>query len=591
MDTQKLGKYEIVEKIGTGGFGVVYKALDPFIKRHVAIKTCSAGDRETRERFLREAEICGNLQHRNIVTVYEFGFEADTPYLVQEYLSGEDLDKKIKRRDFLPMPERILWLMQIARGLEFAHARGIVHRDIKPANVRILEDGTAKILDFGIAKLAQQQSTLTQAGITLGTAAYLAPEQIRAEPVDARTDVYSFGVLAYELLAFERPFQSKEIPSLFYKILNETATPVERLVPETPPELAAIIKRCLAKDPGQRFAPTGELVAALERILRHRPVDATAASTRAHATLTEERTAAVRPTAKMPAAPVTHDAPTRATSIDEVELSYPQGTPHPQSRAMTSMAFGGPGRGRRWLALSAAAATALGLAIVAVWMARAPEPAAMPGSSTAQTAPGSARPDPTPAATAVPATAAPPTALPTPAPQTPTPPPTPAAPRLGRLVIAPGWDAATTLTVAGRRIRLDREQTVELPPGGYDLVFALETPSFALEQGLRAEVTAGKTVQVEVPLRRPGQLSIQPHLNTRPGVIRLNGQMVGAAPLRGRWLPPGEHLVEVFPAGAAGGEPPVKLTVTIASQLETVVTFDVDGAQPTQVRSRSTAGG
>lgn len=586
MDIHKLGKYEIVEKIGTGGFGVVYKALDPFIKRHVAIKTCSAGDRETRERFLREAEICGNLQHRNIVTVYEFGFEADTPYLVQEYLSGEDLDKKIKRRDFLPMPERILWLMQIARGLEFAHVRGIVHRDIKPANVRILEDGTAKILDFGIAKLAQQQSTLTQAGITLGTAAYLAPEQIRAEAVDARTDVYSFGVLAYELLTFERPFQSREIPSLFYKILNETATPVERLAPETPAELAAIIKRCLAKDPGQRFAPTGELVAALEQILRRRPVDVTAVSTRAHAVVTEERTAAVRPTAKMPATPVTHDAPTRATSIDEVELSYPQGTPHPQSRAMTSMAFGGPGRGRRWLALGAAAAAALGLAVVAIWMARASQPTPVPGAAPA--APGVALPASTPAppvATAAPTPAPTPTASPTPAPV-----PTAAAPRLGRLVIAPGWDAATTVTVAGRRVRLDREQTIELPPGGYDLVFALETPSFALEQGLRAEVVAGGSVAVVVPLRRPGRLSIQPHLNTRPGVIRLDGQMLGAAPLRGRWLTPGEHLVEVFPVGATGGEPPVKVTVTIDSEIETVVTFDVDGGQPTQVRTRAAAG-
>jgi serine/threonine-protein kinase len=593
----RLGKYEIVEKIGVGGFGVVYKAHDPFIKRHVAIKTCSSGDKETRERFLREAEICGNLQHRNIVTVFEFGFEADTPYLVQEYLSGEDLDKKIKRRDFLPMPERVLWLVQIARGLEFAHARGIVHRDIKPANIRILDDGTAKILDFGIAKLAQQQSTLTQAGITLGTAAYLAPEQIRAAPVDARTDVYSFGVLAYELLAFERPFVAREIPALFYKILNETPTPVERLAPETPPELAAIVRRCLAKDSAGRFAPTGELVSALEQIMRRRPVDSTTEATRAHhAAAPEERTAAVQATAKTPLRPISHDEPTRATSIDEVELSYPQGTPRPQSRAMATMAFGGPGRGKRWLAVAAAAVAAVALVLVAMQMARpstapgavstgnpvplsaarvtpAPDsPAAVPPSPVERSTPESPRPAPTP---------------------TPTPAPTrePEAPRLGRVVIAGGWDAATTVSVAGRRVRLDREQSLELPPGSYDLVFTLETPRYALEQGARVQVVAGATQRIEVPLRRPGQVTIQPYLNSRPGVVRLDGQMAGAAPLRGRWLAPGEHLVEVFPAGAAGGEPAVKVTVTIDSDQESVVTFDVDGTQPTQVRARPAAGG
>ena len=269
---EKLGKYTIVEKIGVGGFGVVYKGYDPHIKRHVAIKTCSVEDREARERFQREAEIAGGLQHRNIVTVYELGFEADTPYLVQEFLSGEDLDRKIKRNEFVPLPEKILWLVQIARGLEFAHARGIVHRDIKPANIRILDDGTAKILDFGIAKLAHQTSHLTQAGITLGTAAYLAPEQIRGEAVDARTDIFSFGILAYELLAHERPFRSAEISAIFYKILNERAAPLAPKIPDLPVELDWIVQRCLQKEPARRYAPTAELVSALERLIQRRPI-------------------------------------------------------------------------------------------------------------------------------------------------------------------------------------------------------------------------------------------------------------------------------------------------------------------------------
>src|SRR3972149_1445224 len=131
---ESIGKYEILEKIGVGGFGVVYKGYDPFIKRHVAIKACSSDDEEIRQRFYREAEIAGNLQHRNIVTVYEFGIHDGVPFLVQEYLSGEDLDRKIKRRDFMPFPQKPLHLIQIVRGLEFAHGRGVIHRDTKPAH-------------------------------------------------------------------------------------------------------------------------------------------------------------------------------------------------------------------------------------------------------------------------------------------------------------------------------------------------------------------------------------------------------------------------------------------------------------------------
>ncbi|MDX1630576.1 MAG: serine/threonine-protein kinase, partial [Thermoanaerobaculia bacterium] len=193
---QNIGKFQVVEKIGEGGFGVIFKGRDPHIKRHVAIKSCTSDDPDIRTRFAQEAQIAGNLHHRHIVTVYDFGEEDGVPYLVQEYLSGEDLDRKVKRGDYIPFPEKLLYLVQVARGLEYAHRQGVVHRDIKPANIRILDDGTAKIMDFGIAKLANQDTGLTQTGMTLGTAAYLAPEQIRGESVDARTDVFSYGVMA-----------------------------------------------------------------------------------------------------------------------------------------------------------------------------------------------------------------------------------------------------------------------------------------------------------------------------------------------------------------------------------------------------------
>jgi len=263
---QKIGKYEIVEKIGVGGFGEVFKGYDPFIKRHVAVKTCSSEDDSVRSRFFQEAEIAGNLHHRNVTTVYDFGLQDGLPYLIQEYLSGEDLDRKIKRRDYLPFPEKLYYLLQIARGLAYAHRQGVIHRDVKPSNIRILEDGTAKIMDFGIAKLAQQETGLTQTGMTLGTAAYLAPEQIRGDPVDHRTDVFSFGVLAYELLAYERPFKGKQISVVLHQILHEEPDAIVDSWPAAPPEMVRLIDLCLRKDPSQRPADGAALLKELERV-------------------------------------------------------------------------------------------------------------------------------------------------------------------------------------------------------------------------------------------------------------------------------------------------------------------------------------
>jgi len=166
----KIGKYEVVRKIGQGGFGVVYEGRDPLIKRRVAIKTCSAEDEEIRRRFFREAEIAGNLQHRHVVTVFDLGVQEGVPYLVQEYLPGEDLAHKIKRKDVLDEYTKLSYLAQVAEGLEYAHRQGVVHRDIKPANIRILDDDSVKIMDFGIAKLASAETQLTHTGMEIGRA-------------------------------------------------------------------------------------------------------------------------------------------------------------------------------------------------------------------------------------------------------------------------------------------------------------------------------------------------------------------------------------------------------------------------------------
>lgn len=253
----KIGKYEVSEQIGVGGFGAVYRGRDPFIKRTVAIKTCQVNDEEIKHRFFREAELAGNLHHRNITTIYDFGVENGIPYIVQEFLTGEDLDRVIKRGEPIPVTRKLEILMAIADGLGYAHNASIVHRDVKPANIRVLEDGTIKVMDFGIAKSMQTESNLTQTGITLGTSAYLAPEQIRGDAIDRRTDIFAMGVLAYELLTYRKPFRGEHLSTVLYKILNDVPEPIETLAQDVPPALAAAVQGAMAKLPAERY-PTME---------------------------------------------------------------------------------------------------------------------------------------------------------------------------------------------------------------------------------------------------------------------------------------------------------------------------------------------
>jgi tRNA A-37 threonylcarbamoyl transferase component Bud32/tetratricopeptide (TPR) repeat protein len=260
---QKIGKYEVIRKIGQGGFGVVFEGRDPFIKRRVAIKTCSAEDEEIRKRFFREAEIAGNLQHRHVVTVFDLGVQDGVPYLVQEYLPGEDLSHKIKRRDPLSDFTKLSYLVQVAEGLEYAHAQGVVHRDIKPANIRILEDDSVKIMDFGIAKLASAETQLTHTGMAMGTAGYLPPEQIRGEKVDLRADIFSYGVMSYELLAGQRPFVADNMSAVLFQIIGQEPAPLSSIWPQCPPALERLVKKSLAKNPAERYSSFTPLLADL----------------------------------------------------------------------------------------------------------------------------------------------------------------------------------------------------------------------------------------------------------------------------------------------------------------------------------------
>ena len=266
MAMDQIGKYQVLDKIGSGGFAVVYKGYDPFIKRPVAIKMCYSRDEETRKRFYREAQIAGSLVHRNITAVYDFGLQDGMPYLVEEYLPGEDLAHMIRRREPETLEEKLDVLLQIGSGLSYAHSKDVIHRDIKPSNVRILDNGRAKIMDFGTAKLANVESNLTQTGMTLGTVAYLSPERLLGEASGTNSDLFSLGVLAYELLSFRRPFTGRNIPNLIDQVLNTAPKPLEQNWPECPQSLSDVVHKCLVKDPTVRYASCVELIADLEQV-------------------------------------------------------------------------------------------------------------------------------------------------------------------------------------------------------------------------------------------------------------------------------------------------------------------------------------
>ena len=265
MNLDRIGKYRIVDRIGQGAMGEVFKAHDPFLNRYVALKTIApalAGDADFRQRFQREAQSAAQLNHPNIVTIYEFGSdEAGLTYMAMELLEGVDLREAIRRRSLGTLLQRIGLVEQICDGLAFAHARGVVHRDLKPGNIHIQPTGQAKILDFGLARLAS--SDMTKTGTVMGTPHYMSPEQVRGQKVDARSDVFSLGAVFYEILAHQRPFDGRSVSEVLQAIVERDAVPIRRRAPDTPPAIAAVVERALARDPARRFADAREMGRAL----------------------------------------------------------------------------------------------------------------------------------------------------------------------------------------------------------------------------------------------------------------------------------------------------------------------------------------
>ena len=258
----KIGKYELVEMIGEGAMGKVYRALDPVLGRHVAIKLMSAtiaNDAHLRDRFLREARAAANLQHPNIITIYDFGETEGHPFIAMEYVDGTDLAHLIEQREPLSLDSKVSLLVGLLSGLAYAHTKGVVHRDIKPANIRVTPDGRVKIMDFGIAHLSG--SEITHSGAVLGTPDYMAPEQVRGLPVTAATDIFAAGAVLYELLTYEKPFTGETLHAVLFKVVTENPRAICDINPSLPENLQRIVDTALNKEPGQRY-PTADAMAA-----------------------------------------------------------------------------------------------------------------------------------------------------------------------------------------------------------------------------------------------------------------------------------------------------------------------------------------
>ena len=268
MDRTKIADYEILGTLGEGGMGIVYRARDATLDREIAIKVIrpAALGENAAERFIREAKACSRINHPNIVTVYAAGEDGGTPYLAMELLHGENM-RSIVKRGPVPWKEAVEWTAGILDALARLHAEGIVHRDLKPENIIVTDDGTAKLMDFGIARMSAS-GTLTVDGATLGTAHYMSPEQVQGKKVDARSDLFSIGSLLYELITGEAAFPGEHPLAAMYSITNESPKALEDTVAGLPDGIQEILNRALEKDPDARYPDAGTFRDALLAIAR-----------------------------------------------------------------------------------------------------------------------------------------------------------------------------------------------------------------------------------------------------------------------------------------------------------------------------------
>src|SRR3989440_2418836 len=262
----KAGRYEIVGELGRGAMGVVYKAVDPVIGRTVAVKTIRLSEEgtglsrpELLTRFQTEARAAGLLTHPNIVVVFDAGEEDGLYYITMELVEGKSLQALLDDGHAFPLPRTLRIMEQTCSALQFAHERNVIHRDIKPANLMLTADDTVKVTDFGTAKILQF-GTVQQTAHVMGTPSYMSPEQVKGRAVDGRSDIFSLGVMLYEMVTGEKPFPGQNITTVIYKIVNEEPVPPRQIDPSIHPGISAVVMRALAKDPDRRYQSCREML-------------------------------------------------------------------------------------------------------------------------------------------------------------------------------------------------------------------------------------------------------------------------------------------------------------------------------------------
>jgi serine/threonine protein kinase len=322
----KAGRYELREELGRGSMGVVHRAHDPVIGRDVAVKTLHLSETGTgmsREelvsRFQTEARAAGLLTHPNIVVVYDAGEEEGLFYITMELVEGRSLQTLLDGRQLFPLPRIVKLMEQVCSALDFAHQHNVVHRDIKPANLMLTADDTVKITDFGTAKILQFGTA--QTAHVMGTPSYMSPEQVKGKPVDGRSDIFSLGVILYELTTGEKPFPGQNITTVIYKIVNEEPIPPQALDSSIHQGLSAVIRRALAKDPAARYQNCHEFLSALKNYHDFSDPDATVRITPKNPTA---RTPAIRATGNSTRPPAT-SSDARNPAVEPAVLLIPSG--------------------------------------------------------------------------------------------------------------------------------------------------------------------------------------------------------------------------------------------------------------------------